>query len=720
LQEHSARGIPLIWRLPSPRWLERSESRYFAAVWRALVRESPPKILLNVSQVPPDLREEMTDTLGLAVGMNTRDVFGISRAGTILLDGSRSLHVAREFTDGGYRPPGRGADDARPDDDADEKKAASIPENNEILLSDLPDDGHLSLQTDERAAAGRLEAPAPEPRFLQALVARSEGDIDNTVDRGALQLNTPYRVAVRIGRSAQEWLSAEKPFELEFPDSEPQRLEVWFWDPECAPIRQLEYLDVPPVGDSQPCIFHFRTPPRMGELRARIVVIKEGRILQAGVLTATIGLTADVRAPRFVIDVAAQFSIAHPHSPPPFINTLFIDRADSQPGLTVTSDKLEGLVRFSENALNQFTNGVNDTITRIKYGPQEFESIQSKSSVRLLRQLAQHGSALYEELTRQAPQILGVVNKGRLNVASAPNAYLPVEFMYREEAPDDNAPLCSGFQEALERGTCCGQCKTKPRQVICPLGFLGLSQVIERQAGMGEGLPDPLQEEFRLMLLADDPSAKVRALSGIVFGASTRANKHDTTVVESVENCVKSQSGSPASTVANTWEAWQRAINEVAPSLLLLLPHHETEDSFDYLQIGPERAEGDPPDEHPGYLKSVLLRSQHVKRAADDPPPIVMLIGCETQMSRIGFENFVHAFRRRGARVVIATVATILGRHAGPVACALLNEIKAAAARQETLGQAILAAKRKLVAKGVIVATALTVYGGADCQLVAA
>jgi hypothetical protein len=100
-------------------------------------------------------------------------------------------------------------------------------------------------------------------------------------------------------------------------------------------------------------------------------------------------------------------------------------------------------------------------------------------------------------------------------------------------------------------------------------------------------------------------------------------------------------------------------------------------------------------------------------------PPIVLLLGCETALADVDFENFVIGFLRYGAAIVVGTVATVLGYQAAPVASALVTELaKAAAARKAaSFGEVIRSSRAQLLAEGHVMALSLTAYGDSDWQL---
>jgi hypothetical protein len=136
------------------------------------------------------------------------------------------------------------------------------------------------------------------------------------------------------------------------------------------------------------------------------------------------------------------------------------------------------------------------------------------------------------------------------------------------------------------------------------------------------------------------------------------------------------------------------------------LPHHVQLDGSDCLEIGtdPRRAQ--------------LIKEKHV-RVSPDARPIVLLIGCQTAVTRIDLESFVIAFQDAGAAIVVSTIASVLGRHAGPAAAAICEELERGMTEPDaTFGAAMLAVRRRLLAEGSPMVLGLTSYGDADWRLV--
>ena len=101
-----------------------------------------------------------------------------------------------------------------------------------------------------------------------------------------------------------------------------------------------------------------------------------------------------------------------------------------------------------------------------------------------------------------------------------------------------------------------------------------------------------------------------------------------------------------------------------------------------------------------------------------DSRPIVLLIGCETDSAKLDLENSVTAFQDAGAVIIVSTIATILGRHAGPAAAAIVEELKNHEGKVDaTFGDVMLKVRQRLLAKGVPMVLGLTSYGDADYRI---
>jgi hypothetical protein len=551
---------------------------------------------------------------------------------------------------------------------------------------------------------GKKVTPAPDsPRFLQAQLQDRTNPNRPVRVEGTLRPATSYQAAVRIGLPDREWASLDTPFPSLPPQPEGHWLTVIFWEPQVSPEPQVKPLWLPPKGSSEPVSFSFETPADGADaIAARITVLHANRVLQTGLLRARIGrrgrwtfeLDAVPRAHLEGLSDRSRFDVA----------LVLNHDAEGTPRLTAAADDQAVVVSLSENAVEGLTDLLGHQISKIAAAPERYEALHGEGTQELLRVLAQKGGALHKTLCKHTflarlsqPDAAGRQPRIHLTSAKA-DSFLPIELLYRFEPPEDTAQLCEHALEALAKGSCLAECPSDKEQTVCPLGFWGMCRVIERHAhrpehnelpGAFQLRPEPLRERDRL-----DVSGSA------LLAASDLASTHETGAVQSLYGRLRKRG--PAALVS-TWQEWAAHVASDRPQLLVLLPHHARQDGFEVLEIGA----GDP-------LKSSLVKKKHVLAAK---PPVVLLMGCETNLARIAFDNFATLFLDEGAAVVVSTIATILGRHASPATALLVDLLDQLADGKHTLGDVMLRLRQTLVAKSTPMALGLTAYGDADWVL---
>ena len=95
---------------------------------------------------------------------------------------------------------------------------------------------------------------------------------------------------------------------------------------------------------------------------------------------------------------------------------------------------------------------------------------------------------------------------------------------------------------------------------------------------------------------------------------------------------------------------------------------------------------------------------------------LVLLIGCKTAFHDVAFQGLLPRFLVKGASCVVASVATIRGPEAAGSVRRLVEELAAAANRGDSLGDALLHARRALVARRDPIGLALVSYGDIDLE----
>jgi hypothetical protein len=332
----------------------------------------------------------------------------------------------------------------------------------------------------------------------------------------------------------------------------------------------------------------------------------------------------------------------------------------------------------------------------------------------LLRTLARHGANLYNQLRDS-----GLRDPGeRLQLLNRTRDHVPLELVYDRGVPTEDARLCAGWREALQSDVAtCPVCSHAPLSddqrdrvaTICPLGFWSLQKVIERidPDAKAAAASDPGS-----VTGASVPTAARRSLRPIdsaLFASSGKVPEAERTRLwETLMQCV------PHAVQAADWPQWKAAMR-TDPALLLVLPHHDTEQGLDYLEIGAEGLA------HPlARLGREQLSPSYINPDATDPGPIVLLLGCQTATDTENPTGYVELTRRvqqQHASIVLGTLAKVLGRHAGPVAQELVRQLAAVRDGDTDFGTVMRRVRRRMLGRGYLMALCLVALGDAQWRL---
>lgn len=534
---------------------------------------------------------------------------------------------------------------------------------------------------------GAIEVDEPRMRFLQAQLSNHE---------------RIYTASIRVGVPDRQWMSVEEPFPLQENDGpEGHELTVLFWEPRVCSKPQIETLWLPPKGNSLPIRFTFEVPEGLESITARITILHANRVLQTGLLRAPVGDRSGEET--FRLDALPRTRLEGLSARSRFDLALILNHDDEgTPHLTATADGQAVVLALDDGPVTQLTQLLDQQISAIAKDPDRYLGLESAGSTELLRSLAQIGGAVYDSLSRR-DHLESLASAKRIHITSAKaESFLPVELLYRFRPPADTAVLCPNAAAALEAGDCPGDCPSDKRQTVCPMGFWGLSRVIERYSHQVED-----QERIQGFELRAEPirqSSPLPLSTTSLLAASSRASTEETGAVTNLLDKLQAR-GSAA--LVSTWDEWEQHVASDRPGLLVLLPHHERKDGFETLAIGEDQR-----------LKSVLIWDEVVRKVPDGPRPIVLLMGCETNLTRISFDNPVSRFQDHGAALVVSTIATILGRHASPATALLVDLLdQYSASGDHTFGDVMLRLRQKLVLSQTPMALGLTAYGDADWVL---
>ncbi|HYR90880.1 MAG TPA: hypothetical protein VE422_42865 [Terriglobia bacterium] len=586
------------------------------------------------------------------------------------------------------------------------------------LRWDHESDSASTMAELERSAEPALElepALEPPPRWIQARVFDCSNAAEPLELTAALHKNSPHKVQMQIGASAEGWIAAEVAFPAEqLPETKTGHdLTVVFSEPRLLGEPQVATISLPRTGNSTSCEFYFQTRADTNRVRARLTVLYENRVLQTAILGAAVVEKGVELPPDARIDVRVE-AIIRPgmsglNGRAPFDAALVLNHDDDQLGVTKIAD--HGASFRAPSGMDREIKWFDNKLSEVADDPDKFaDGLKAKATVDVLRDLAKHGSLLYEAIVEDRISDDAIVRAKRLQVISAePEARLPIEFLYDREAPAPDARLCDHALEALATGKCTDACPNKDDQgsVICPLGFWGLNRVIERHAFDKEVAASLANKDFSLQAEPVVNRRSLKPLTGALMGASSRVDNKLPGGVASVRTEIETVLKKNPRFVTK-WNDWVHEIKAGSPSLLVLLVHTTLgDDNLQQIEIGDGQ-----------FLEVVDLREFYLRESKTKPPPLVLLIGCETGAPELTFHGFVAKLRCTGAAIVLSTGSTILGRHAVPVTRQFIHSMAELLHSPElSFGDVMLSVRQKLMAQGLLMVMCLMAYGDADWKL---
>jgi hypothetical protein len=450
-------------------------------------------------------------------------------------------------------------------------------------------------------------------------------------------------------------------------------------------------VTLPADGRSTVARFPLDLPPNFSWIEGRAVILHRGRVLQTvRVVIAPFAslylLPETTPRPGFDdLEQRGEFGAAFivNHTPAGMPGTTVIPH-DGVPvylpaGWDTAANALQQSLQLL--VLNELEGGV--AFTQAVYG------------------LALQGDLLRREIDRDQ-RLSGQDLPPMQVVAARPDAWLPLELVYDGPIPEDDALAPTMCQHALERlrddrpGICDGPHATN---TVCLLGFWGLRTVIERQAF------DPAAATGHWDWRLDPPTpgnARLDRPAAAVFAAHRKADVVSKTASSGVVEALD-QLGFTDARVYK-WADWCARVEDERPGLLVALAHTDWfAPSIPLLAIEDDR------------LKLNSIAAKHVSDGTGNP--VVLLLGCSTANVAVPFQGVAAAFRTAGAPVVVATLANVYGRYAGPAAAAAIEQFANAAGEDVDVGTVMLRLRRRLMAQGLPIGLGLLAYGDAEWRL---
>jgi len=568
----------------------------------------------------------------------------------------------------------------------------------------------------ERAAAQRTArraaAAAEAPRLLQGrLFAGSRGGWHRET-RGMV-VGREYALDVFIGPREADTLGEVTVSEagLDWAGRDLIRLQVLLVEPGQWTDPIAGTLELPRAGRSTTCRLVF-APTRAGRFRGRVIVYHRGRVLQTATLDARVvageaALPAPGSrgAPRIVPEANLRRSLATVDDRRRFDACLVTEQTPrGAPALAAAAG--QGAYLASLAALKPQLAEINGLLNQVALDAAPYQGgLLTPANATLLGDLARRGNVLYRHLVLDHIDRSSAARALRASeylqiVSTDPDALVPFEFVYEYPPPGPGAPVCPNAIEALKAGRCPESCvpRHSPADRVCPLGFWGLSRVIERHLHVPD-LPHPA------LVLAEPVAGRDELpLTGSSLLAASRqvpAASRDELLC-----AMRDVWGGRVASVG-TWAEWQQAVASSSPALLLAMPHADGSGPDISLEI-----DGD-------VLQSIYIDRSYVCGSAP-APPVVVLLGCDTVnvADADAYTRHIGIFRQAQAALVLGTIATVLASDAARVATQLVRRLGEALERSpDRFGEVLRQVKRDAVAESLMTALCIVAFGDADWRL---
>jgi hypothetical protein len=521
----------------------------------------------------------------------------------------------------------------------------------------------------------------------------------------------PTLARVRIGPPDETWTSLPEAFPEELLPGELDtwRLTVVLTEPHHLSQPQRRLIRLRRDGPSTECEFRF-VPGRHHRFEGRITVLHRGRVLQTAVLKAAVVQDEDAIAADASIELAdlvlVRANIGDLDQRRRFDLAMVVNHAaDQRPRLQAISDRHAWIADISD--CSAITSEINDALSRVAKSVKDYSgSLDSPKNRALLVELAQLGRQLHGSLVED--QLMAPTNRPEIAameyiqvVSTRSDALVPFELIYEHETPDDDAAICPRWMAEAREGKCSESCDTLSGKTVCPLGFWGVSKVIERHVYT----PELAREGREVFLQSECAAGRAELLLGgtAVVAASKRVEDE---LLAPVLAALESRTGR-APQRASDWTQWAELVQQWSPSLIVALPHTDGHGAKATLEIGGKT------------IKSIQIKESHVRPEGSSISPVAALLGCDTVGTAMDYGSHVAVFRRKGAAIVIGTIATVFGGHAARVAQQIVEGLRTEGDGEnpERLGEVMRSIKRKALQDGLLMALCVVAFGDADWKL---
>ncbi|PWF43613.1 hypothetical protein [Massilia glaciei] len=515
-------------------------------------------------------------------------------------------------------------------------------------------------------------------------------------------------VDVRIGPAHAEWQALQARFIDTglFAENDTASLTVWLMEPTQMAEPVSGKLTLPRDGAIAPCTLRF-TPLKTGQFEARITVLHHGRVVQTALLSAGVGRAAGELA-AMAEATQLQKTIPVRHNLGEIAHRRYFDLA------IVENHTLAGEVRtialsaeraWIANAapLIEHWGALSASLIKVAQQASEYvDGIEGAEGRAVLIGLARNGSYIGKILIGQHLKRPGnnaaIAKEEYIQVVSMRSGTLPIEFVYDFPAPLESAALCEHWRAGIKIRACPGQCGGGTSDRVCPMGFWGISKVIERHQLSYEH--SAAGKEYFLQSEPTRHSDAIDVRGPVVFSSSKR-------VPEAAIGKLRSALAVPgiSAVEVGNWEQWADKVVSLNPRLILSMPHAAGTQAGASLEISEK------------VIRSIDLTADHVCPRPDGKPPLVILLGRDVAQASAAFSRHLTAFNSNGAAAVVATIATVAGSQAAAVASMIAAELLKKRDQPFRLGEAIREVKRQALLQNLIMPLCVVAYGDADWRI---
>lgn len=552
------------------------------------------------------------------------------------------------------------------------------------------------------AATSGLESynTAPEvPRYLQARV----GDAGSE-EPDFLQHSTHYPLQVRIGLPEASWSHGDLAFpdNLVFPTTKGQKETIQLiFTYQGGEILQQKDLLLPLYSNSEVVDFTFGTPAEGALFTGELYAYHKNRLLQKLTIEAPLGDNSSPGAKkglRLKVIFCARKELNNLDARQDFGASLFYDTDKGKEGrLSGIKDQQPinlNIPKAMEGILQDIKDDIEEAVIDTNSHPQD---LTHPNNVELLKKLAYKGNLIFVNHLQRMELT------GPLQIVTSRNEFIPLDLVYTYPPPDPNGGLCPNAVAALQEGACrnCMDKQTSPAPFVCPFGFLGFSQVIERHTTEA---PGSTNADYTIKA---EPSAGrdiLSILENTLYASSTKVGATDPGLESAILACIDKHS--PKYAKVDTWTAWTKTTQTENPDTQILLVHVEPSVyKVDQIEIGTE------------LLLQNLLDNTKIKPNPAERSPFMIVIGCETlHLAAHGFDISSQLINY-GAAIVLSNFTKIRGSQAGLILTQLVQLLSDHPGKEMVLGEVVLRLKQILLSRGVMASFALIVQGDADWKI---